>query len=261
VVSLAFLLATSLLPGFYFDTTVNNWWIAAIRLPLIFSLLLIVARPLMLFLTLPLNALTVGSLTLLFNGVILFYSAKFDRAFVIENYGEAFVGALVVTAISTSIIGWLGLDEAYPFYQSIIYRFGRRFGPRPERKPLRGLLILQIDGLSLPSLRTAMNRGRMPALTAMLARGSHQLHGWQCGVPSNTPAVQAGFFYGNRKNVPGYRWYDREVARVRVVSNPEDLRHLEKMVASGSDALLAGGSRSEERRVGKECRSRWSPYH
>src|ERR1035437_11197114 len=25
--------------------------------------------------------------------------------------------------------------------------------------------------------------------------------------------------------------------------------------------LLAGSSRSEERRVGKECRSRWSPYH
>src|SRR5260221_9581903 len=26
-------------------------------------------------------------------------------------------------------------------------------------------------------------------------------------------------------------------------------------------ALLARGGRSEERRVGKECRSRWSPYH
>ena len=24
---------------------------------------------------------------------------------------------------------------------------------------------------------------------------------------------------------------------------------------------LFGGERSEERRVGKECRSRWSPYH
>src|SRR5437016_11386252 len=24
---------------------------------------------------------------------------------------------------------------------------------------------------------------------------------------------------------------------------------------------LVGGKRSEERRVGKECRSRWSPYH
>ena len=25
--------------------------------------------------------------------------------------------------------------------------------------------------------------------------------------------------------------------------------------------LVARGARSEERRVGKECRSRWSPYH
>jgi len=25
--------------------------------------------------------------------------------------------------------------------------------------------------------------------------------------------------------------------------------------------LIATGKRSEERRVGKECRSRWSPYH
>jgi len=29
----------------------------------------------------------------------------------------------------------------------------------------------------------------------------------------------------------------------------------------GFSALQVGGSRSEERRVGKECRSRWSPYH
>ena len=27
------------------------------------------------------------------------------------------------------------------------------------------------------------------------------------------------------------------------------------------DRVLTGVLRSEERRVGKECRSRWSPYH
>src|SRR2546422_10969493 len=27
------------------------------------------------------------------------------------------------------------------------------------------------------------------------------------------------------------------------------------------DEVLGDGERSEERRVGKECRSRWSPYH
>ena len=29
----------------------------------------------------------------------------------------------------------------------------------------------------------------------------------------------------------------------------------------GSQVSIAGRMRSEERRVGKECRSRWSPYH
>src|ERR1035437_10101962 len=32
-------------------------------------------------------------------------------------------------------------------------------------------------------------------------------------------------------------------------------------VAFASDGQVIGVSRSEERRVGKECRSRWSPYH
>ena len=34
-----------------------------------------------------------------------------------------------------------------------------------------------------------------------------------------------------------------------------------EMSDSESDALPLGYTRSEERRVGKECRSRWSPYH
>src|SRR2546422_2282084 len=31
--------------------------------------------------------------------------------------------------------------------------------------------------------------------------------------------------------------------------------------SSGQDSLCPTRTRSEERRVGKECRSRWSPYH
>ena len=31
--------------------------------------------------------------------------------------------------------------------------------------------------------------------------------------------------------------------------------------AEKSESVLPEKSRSEERRVGKECRSRWSPYH
>src|SRR5256885_14066012 len=41
----------------------------------------------------------------------------------------------------------------------------------------------------------------------------------------------------------------RSAIRLRVVFAPEP------------HAILPGEPRSEERRVGKECRSRWSPYH
>ena len=43
----------------------------------------------------------------------------------------------------------------------------------------------------------------------------------------------------------------------------EDGRKLLSNVISTSvkEQALYGGVRSEERRVGKECRSRWSPYH
>ena len=34
-------------------------------------------------------------------------------------------------------------------------------------------------------------------------------------------------------------------------------RNIEQVAAAGAQLVV----RSEERRVGKECRSRWSPYH
>ena len=37
------------------------------------------------------------------------------------------------------------------------------------------------------------------------------------------------------------------------------LAQIEKQFGKG--AVMKLGARSEERRVGKECRSRWSPYH
>ena len=37
--------------------------------------------------------------------------------------------------------------------------------------------------------------------------------------------------------------------------------YLLSYIIIGGDVLLKATTRSEERRVGKECRSRWSPYH
>ena len=50
----------------------------------------------------------------------------------------------------------------------------------------------------------------------------------------------------------------------KIIIKPE--KHVEEKITyreSGSELFSGKGirSRSEERRVGKECRSRWSPYH
>ena len=41
----------------------------------------------------------------------------------------------------------------------------------------------------------------------------------------------------------------------------ERLRHAKEQEIDTDQLSLLGTGRSEERRVGKECRSRWSPYH
>ena len=46
---------------------------------------------------------------------------------------------------------------------------------------------------------------------------------------------------------------DRSIKPMKEFESPEDLYH--ELIAS------VRKYRSEERRVGKECRSRWSPYH
>ena len=40
-----------------------------------------------------------------------------------------------------------------------------------------------------------------------------------------------------------------------------ELRDSDELAYGGKGVLRAVLTRSEERRVGKECRSRWSPYH
>ena len=40
-----------------------------------------------------------------------------------------------------------------------------------------------------------------------------------------------------------------------------NMKNTGQVVMAQSFAASLAGGRSEERRVGKECRSRWSPYH
>src|SRR2546429_9119029 len=65
---------------------------------------------------------------------------------------------------------------------------------------------------------------------------------------------------------PDGKWVAYTVSTPSLQDNRNVARVWVAEVATGKSRQLTGGpgsdrQRSEERRVGKECRSRWSPYH
>ena len=75
-------------------------------------------------------------------------------------------------------------------------------------------------------------------------------------------AIRQGYL--TRNPVKGVKFLDEGPGFMRVVSHEEQKRYLDKarpLLRDIASLILETGMRSEERRVGKECRSRWSPYH
>ena len=53
----------------------------------------------------------------------------------------------------------------------------------------------------------------------------------------------------------------RQMAKFKITKKNEVLEMVADELIKKADEIKKANKRSEERRVGKECRSRWSPYH
>lgn len=65
-------------------------------------------RPLLLFLTLPLNLLTLGLFTLVVNGIVLYLVAE-ATALEVRGFTEALIGALILS-LASLFLSWLLRD-------------------------------------------------------------------------------------------------------------------------------------------------------
>ncbi|MGD8398395.1 MAG: hypothetical protein PVG11_06025, partial [Anaerolineae bacterium] len=106
----------------------------------------------------------------------------------------------------------------------------------------RGLIILEIDGLAYPYLRQALKAGHMPYLARMVLARKLRLSPWRCGLPSTTPAAQAGILYGNNWDIPGFRWYEKETGDFIMCKLPGTVRAIQERISRGRTGLLRGGS-------------------
>jgi len=131
------------------------------------------------------------------------------------------------------------------FYYSHKYAaIARRLGHSQavQRAPKRGFIIIQIDGLSHQHLLEAMAEGDAPHLARMVRRGWGKLMRWRCGLPSTTPASQAGIMFGSNYDIPAFRWYEKETQASIVCKVPGAVRSLQDRISQGRQGILQGGS-------------------
>ncbi len=124
-------------------------------------------------------------------------------------------------------------------YGAMARRLGR---PGPEPDSRTGFIIIQIDGLSHEYLEHALSSGAMPYLRRLLAQGHPSLGSWRCGVPSTTPAVQAGMLFGNRFDIPGFRWYEKDRGLAVLTKRPDQMRDIRDRLGRSRRGILSGGS-------------------
>jgi putative membrane protein len=100
--AIALMLTAFFLPkGVWFTS-----WQACLASALVLGLLNAFVRPVLLFLTLPLNILTLGLFTILLNAAIFFSVGYIIEGMMIVNYPWAIAGSLLFSVFSTAL-SWL----------------------------------------------------------------------------------------------------------------------------------------------------------
>jgi len=125
-------------------------------------------------------------------------------------------------------------------YAAITERMGLEESQVNAQK--RGFIILQIDGLAYDHLRQAMAKGYAPHIKRLLEKKVLKLARWRCGLPSTTPAVQAGIMFGNNFDIPAFRWYEKESNTSVVCKLPGLVKAMQDRISTGRRGILRGGS-------------------
>ncbi len=234
--SCAFFVLAHLLPRVRLDR-----WQNALAVVLLIGLLNATLRPAILLVALNFGVALFALTALLLNVVVLFAAAALVPGVHIAGIGAGTALAFALTGVNAAFTAALSIDDDDAYYRNVVKRAARRATTHGDIST-PGTVIIQIDGLAEPILREALADGRMPALQSWLDRGSHRLVAWNCGVPSMTPASQAGILHGNNANIPAFRWYEKDAQRLIVANHPVDARWLDGRQTTGHGLLRDGGA-------------------
>jgi hypothetical protein len=106
----------------------------------------------------------------------------------------------------------------------------------------RGLVVVQIDGMSRPVLDEARARGAMPVVDGLVRSGDLELDDWIPLLPPCTPASQAGILHGKNDGIPGFRWFEKDTRTLLVANHARDAAEIQRRISDGHGLLATDGA-------------------
>ena len=181
---------------------------------------------------------TFGIGSLFINSIIFYIASLFIPGVSAGVYGVLQVP--IVMAIATTFITNITNTNYYDNYIKSILRYALK-QKTEYKKRYPGVIMLEIDGLSINTLKKAIDKNMMPNLKEWIDNKSHNLKGWETDLSSQTGSSQAGILHGNNKDIVAYRWVEKENNNKIVVSGKlSDAPEIEKRISDGKGLLVNG---------------------
>ena len=209
--------------------------IAAVALIAVLNSLL---RPVVLWLAVPLGIVVVAVVAVALQFGMILVVGEFVPGIHLSGV-EAIIETALIFAIANATISWfIALSEDESYFSHLV-RLLMSQGAVSDATP--GIVVIQIDGLSRPVLENQVRAGRVPTIARWIRSGSHRLVAWECRLPSQTSASQAGILLGSNDGIPAFRWYEKASGRLLVSNRPKDATEIEARLSTGHGLLAGGG--------------------
>ena len=181
---------------------------------------------------------TFGIGSLFVNSLIFYITSYFIPGVSTGIYGA--LQAPIVMAIVTTFITNITNTNYYDRYIKNILKYAIK-QKTPYKKRYSGVIMLEIDGLSMNTLKKAIEKGMMPNIKEWLDAKTHCLKEWETDLSSQTGASQAGILHGNNRNIVAYRWVEKENNnKITVSGKLSDAPEIEDEISDGHGLLVNG---------------------
>ena len=171
---------------------------------------------------------TFGIGSLFINSIIFYIASLFIPGLSAGIYGVLQVP--IVMAIFTTFVTNMTNTNYYDSYIKSILKYAVK-QKTPYKKMYPGLIMLEIDGLSINTLKKAIARGMMPNIERWIDEKTHTLKEWETDLSSQTGASQA----------VAYRWVEKENDNRIIVSGKlSDAPQIENKISNGEGLLVNG---------------------